>query len=123
MLVLEPTGKLQFEKQHRIFLAEDLFGVCFCYDSGRRGQNFITNFPYPSHFQEGLQLRGCFLNCISFPLMNQGINVFYMLFQLQKLWEDSSCFSNDSDKAKIEQIQLQSEAGFMEMRLETASRR
>lgn len=43
--------------------------------------------------------------------------------QLQKLWEDSSSFASDSDKAKIEQIQLQSEAGFLEMRLETASRR
>ncbi|XP_078344299.1 uncharacterized protein LOC144629923 isoform X2 [Oculina patagonica] len=43
--------------------------------------------------------------------------------QLQKLWEESSSYSNDSDKAKIEQIQLQSEVGFMEMRLETASRR
>ncbi|KAJ7369810.1 hypothetical protein OS493_036326 [Desmophyllum pertusum] len=43
--------------------------------------------------------------------------------QLQKLWEDSSFYSNDSDKAKIEQIQLQSEVGFMEMRLETASKR
>ncbi|XP_020615751.1 WW domain-containing adapter protein with coiled-coil-like isoform X1 [Orbicella faveolata] len=43
--------------------------------------------------------------------------------QLQKLWEESSCYSNDSDKAKIEQIRLQSEVGFMEMRLETASRR
>ena len=44
-------------------------------------------------------------------------------FQLQKIWEESTCFANDSDKAKIEQIQLQSETGFMEMRLETASRR
>lgn len=43
--------------------------------------------------------------------------------QLQKIWEESTCFANDSDKAKIEQIQLQSETGFMEMRLETASRR
>jgi len=43
--------------------------------------------------------------------------------QLQKIWEDSTFFSNDSDKAKMEQIQLQSEAGFLEMRLETASRR
>ena len=46
-----------------------------------------------------------------------------VLFQLQKLWEDSSSFASDSDKAKIEQIQLQSETGFLEMRLETASRR
>ena len=46
-----------------------------------------------------------------------------VVFQLQKFWEESSCYSNDSDKAKIEQIQLQSEVGFMEMRLETASRR
>lgn len=43
--------------------------------------------------------------------------------QLQKLWEDGCCFSNESDKAKVEQIQFQSEAGFLEMRLETASRR
>lgn len=43
--------------------------------------------------------------------------------QMQKLWEESSSFSNDSDKTKIEQIQLQSETGFLEMRLETASRR
>ena len=42
---------------------------------------------------------------------------------MQKLWEESSSFSNDSDKSKIEQIQLQSETGFLEMRLETASRR
>lgn len=42
---------------------------------------------------------------------------------MQKLWEESSSFSNDSDKTKIEQIQLQSETGFLEMRLETASRR
>lgn len=46
-----------------------------------------------------------------------------VFFQLQKIWEESTCFANDSDKAKIEQIQLQSETGFMEMRLETASRR
>ena len=44
-------------------------------------------------------------------------------FQLQKLWEETGSFSNDSDKAKIEQMQLQSEVGFMEMRLDTASRR
>lgn len=43
--------------------------------------------------------------------------------QLQKLWEETGSFSNDSDKAKIEQMQLQSEVGFMEMRLDTASRR
>ena len=51
------------------------------------------------------------------------LDCFNNLFQLQKLWEETGSFSNDSDKAKIEQVQLQSEVGFMEMRLDTASRR
>ena len=51
------------------------------------------------------------------------LDCFNNFFQLQKLWEETGSFSNDSDKAKIEQMQLQSEVGFMEMRLDTASRR
>ena len=51
------------------------------------------------------------------------LDCFNYFFQLQKLWEETGSFSNDSDKAKIEQMQLQSEVGFMEMRLDTASRR